>query len=169
MNRDEFGRAVLEHKDRVHSYASWLLGSPEDARDVTQESLLRLWEHRSRVQNGSTRTWLLRTAHNLCLDRLRRDSARPQHVADDFDRVPAGTGDSPEHSARRAEMREGIGKALALLSPRDRAVILMREMHGLSYAEMSHVLGLRIGALKVALHRARERLRNELIDAGVTP
>ena len=66
-------------------------------------------------------------------------------------------------------MREGIGKALALLSPRDRAVILMREMHGLSYAEMSHVLGLRIGTLKVALHRARERLRRELIDAGVTP
>ncbi len=115
MNRDEFGRMVLEHKDRVDSYASWLLGSPEEARDVTQESLLRLWEHRSGVQNGATRTWLLRTAHNLCLDRLRKEHARPRHVADDFDRVPTGNGDGPEHSARREEMREGIGKALRMM------------------------------------------------------
>ena len=76
MNSDEFGRVVTAHTDRVHSYAAWMLQDLEDARDVTQETLMRLWGHRGKVHHAAAGTWMLRTTHNLCLDRLRRRRRR---------------------------------------------------------------------------------------------
>ena len=73
MTTTEFEAAVLQHKDRVHSYARSILRDPEDAKDVAQECLVSLWRHRERVEPGAgCRSWLLRSAHNLCIDRLRR-------------------------------------------------------------------------------------------------
>lgn len=168
MDRDEFGLAVLEHKDRVHTYAAWLLGDLEEARDVTQEALMRLWEHRRKIRDGAARTWLLRTSHNLCMDRLRRKGVLRSFAPEGLDCVAVDDATDPERSLALSELRAGIGAALSSLAPRDRSMVLMREVHGLSYEEMSDVLGVQPGALRVALHRARERLRRALIGAGVT-
>jgi RNA polymerase sigma-70 factor (ECF subfamily) len=62
-----------------------------------------------------------------------------------------------------------IGRALARLSDRDRSIVLMREVHGLSYEEIATSVDLPLGTVKAALHRARERLRRELAGAGVRP
>ena len=76
MNKDEFRRVVLEHKDRVHTYAAWMIRDLHEASDVTQQAMMRLWEHRSSVVEAAAGTWLRRTAHRLCVDRLRRRSVR---------------------------------------------------------------------------------------------
>lgn len=78
MDEDAFETVAREQKDRAFSYAARLLGRRADAQDVVQEGLVRLWQHRDRVEDDTARFWLRRTVHNLCIDRLRRRRASPE-------------------------------------------------------------------------------------------
>ncbi len=171
MNRDGYENTVLALKDRVHSYATYVLGNAEEGAEVAQEALVRLWQHRERVpaEGGAARAWLLRTAHNLCMDRLRLRKSRPQVDPEHLGVLPDAEHRSPERGARGREIATGINQALKQLSPRDRAVIVMREVQGMSYDEISAALELPLGTLKAALHRARDRLRTRLVEAGIRP
>jgi RNA polymerase sigma-70 factor (ECF subfamily) len=170
MTTMEFQAAVMEHKDRVHNYARGILRDSEDARDVAQECLVRLWHHRETVEPGAgCRSWLLRSAHNLCIDRLRRRSSRPEIVQDDDAREPEDRRPNPERLAASTQLAIRLERALGDLDRRDRAIVLLREVEGLSYDEIADVLGLKLGTLKATLHRAREKLRSALTRAEVTP
>ena len=169
MNREEFELAVREHKDRVHGHAVWVLKGREDSRDVAQEALLRLWVHRSKVRPDTVGSWLLKTTHNLCIDRLRRGTVRHEVDPLGLELVEDADAPCPERSLDNADLGRAIAEALATLSPRDRSVVLMREHHGMSYDEIADAVDLPLGTLKSILHRSRERLRRALTTAGVTP
>ena len=172
MKQEAYKNTVLAHKDRVYSYATYLLSDREEGLDVAQEAFVRLWQHRDRIPagGGAARAWLLRTAHNLCMDRLRLRRTRPQVDPKLLELLPAADVQcSPQRRQEGRELHTSIMNALAQLSPRDRAVVVLREMHGLSYEELSRSLDLPLGTLKAVLHRARGRLRNHLLAAGVTP
>lgn len=169
MTDGAFREAVLAHKDRVHSYAVGMLRHREDARDVAQEALVRLWQHRHEVHDGAAKAWLLRTAHHLCLDRMRRRAVRAESDLETLEPVlPAGD-PSPERSAASEQLGRRLEAALLALPPRDRAIVLMREVQGMAYEEIAEVLDLPMGTLKAALHRTRERLREDLSRVGVAP
>jgi len=168
MNGEEFARVLSSHGDRAYTYACWLLGNADEARDSVQDGLLRLWEHRAELRDGVAGGWLLRTVHRLCLDRLRQRAVR-RHMWLEGDELPLAAADSPERCAAQSEQQATIGRALLRLSPRDRALIVMREMQDLSYEDIADVLEMPLGTLKAALFRARERLRRELTAAGVQP
>jgi RNA polymerase sigma-70 factor, ECF subfamily len=169
MTTEGFRRAVLDHKDRLHSYALWMVRDREEARDVTQESLVRLWQNRERVDEPTARSWLLRTVHNLCVDRMRRRTVRNEVPTETVESTLADGGVDPERSTASQHLRGAISRALTTLSARDRAIVLMREVHEMSYDEIAKALDLPIGTLKSTLHRAREQLRRELSGAGVSP
>ena len=164
-----FERAVREHKDRVHTYAVWMLGEREEARDVSQEALVRLWQHRERVHEPAARTWLMRTTHHLCIDRLRRRSARPEVAVENLAFALPDGKPSPERSSTSEQLGRAIKGALASLSPRDRSIVLMREVQGMAYEQIATVLDMPLGTLKATLHRCREKLREELSEAGIIP
>ena len=169
MTNDTYRTAVQEIKDRVFSYSARLLGDVEEAKDVTQEALVRLWEHRDSVPDTPrARAWTLRTAHNLAMDRLRQRSARPQAAEEVLEVLPTRAAD-PERSASGRESLRELERAIRLLSESERAVVLMREVEGLSYDEMSETLEVPLGTIKARLHRGRERLREALREAGVQP
>jgi RNA polymerase sigma-70 factor (ECF subfamily) len=169
MDRSQFGQIVQEHKDRIHTYAVWMLRDFDEARDIAQESLTRLWQHRGEIHNGAARTWLMRTTHRLCVDRLRRRATRAEVPLENLIRPPADAEPGPPAVAERDEARTVVLDALAKLSPRDRAVVLMREYDGMSYEEMADALGMPLSALKTTLYRARRRLKEALNGTGVTP
>jgi len=169
MDREEFELAVLRHKDRVHSHAVWVLQGREDSRDVAQEALLRLWVHRSQLRPDTVGSWLLKTTHNLCIDRLRRKTVRHEVDPERLELLEDEDARGPERSLDNADLGKAIAVALATLSPRDRSVVLMREHHGMSYDEIADAVGLPLGTLKSILHRSRERLRRALVTAGVAP
>jgi RNA polymerase sigma factor (sigma-70 family) len=172
MKTEGYRRLVLETKDRLFTYAAYLLGDVEEARDVAQEALVRLWEHRGEiVVSASARAWLMRTAHNLCMDRLRLRAGRASIDLQDeaLERMPAGRNGSPERAASSREIGEAITRALGDLGARDRSVLLLREVDGMSYGEIAMMLGLPLGTLKAVLHRAREKLRRLLTQEGVRP
>lgn len=167
MKRDVFERIVSGHKDRVYTYAAWVLGDVEEAADVTQQALIRLWEHRGQVAEASAGTWLRMTAHRLCMDRFRRRAVRREISLEAF--IPGGNGHA-DHVADidGHELRRAVAAELSRLEPRDRAILVLRDMDGLSYEQIGVVLAMPLGTLKASLHRARERLRRALTSAGVT-
>ena len=169
MDVAQYEHAVLEHKDRVFSFAVHLLRDREEGRDVAQEALVRLFTHRDTVLPEAARAWLLRTAHRLCLDRLRQRVSRPQVEPEVLETIAAGSADRPDQQATGRQLGARIEAALATLSPRDRSLLLLREVHGMAYDEMADTLAVPLGTLKAALHRARERCRQALMGAGVQP
>jgi RNA polymerase sigma-70 factor (ECF subfamily) len=169
MGGEDYEQVVLRHKDRVHSYAAWMLHDLDEAGDVAQEALVRLWMHREKVDTKTATSWLLRTTHNLCIDRMRRGKVRPQADPDVLSVMEDRSQPGPERSAHGHQVAEAIATALTVLSPRDRAAVVMREIQGMSYNEISDLLDVPLGTLKAVLHRARDRLRAELIGAGVRP
>jgi RNA polymerase sigma-70 factor (ECF subfamily) len=169
MDREEYEGAVRRHKDRVHSHAAWMLHGPEDARDVAQEALMRLWVHREQVRGETAGSWLLRTTHNLCIDRMRRRRVRPQVDPEHLDTMVDRGNPDPSRSAEATELGRMIGKALGSLSLRDRSAVLMREVHGMTYEEIAAAIDAPLGTIKSIIHRSRERLRRALTTAGVTP
>ncbi len=169
MTEGAYKAAVLEHKNRVYAYAAAMLRNREEARDVAQEALVRMWQHRDDVEVETARAWLLRTAHNLCLDRMRRRAVRNESALDTVEPVTPDAAPGPERRAASALTGRRIEAALMRLVPRDRAIVLMREVQGMAYEEIAEILEMPLGTLKAALHRARERLREDLLRAGVTP
>ena len=170
MDLRGFERAVVAFKDRVHAYATRMLRDRAEAQDVAQDALVKLWQHRDTVDEDSARLWLMRTAHNLCIDRLRKRKVRSEIAdGDDVMHLQPDGSPGPELRAGATEIGAGIEGALAELGPIDRAVLLMREVHELPYEEIASVLGMPIGTMKARLHRARERLRVRLVRIGVRP
>lgn len=170
MDNRGFEQAVGLHKDRVHSYAKMMLKDPAEAQDVAQEALVRLWQHQAQVDAPGARSWLMRTAHNLCIDRMRKRRVRSE-IADGETMVDLQSDHNPgpQQRAEASEIGDRIEGALATLSSVDRAVIVMREVQGLPYDEIAQVLRVPLGTLKARLHRARDRLRTKLCREGVTP
>ena len=169
MTMPEFQGSVLQLKDRVYSYARHMLRDAEEAQDVAQECFVKRWRNLDRVDPGpACKGWLLRTAHNLCVDRMRRRATRSEIRQDDApDPVDARPG--PERLAGASQTGKLLEQALLGLSERDRAIVLLREVEGLPYEEIAQTLGMNMGTLKATLHRTRERLRRELIRAEVSP
>ncbi len=169
MEAAAFREVVLRHKDRVHAYAVWMLGNAEEARDVAQEVLVRLWQNTAKVEIDLALPWLLRTTYRLCIDKTRRRKVRSEVSGDGvLDPVPAGD-PGPDRRAVSDEVGRAIAAALDRLHEVDRAVVVMREVQGMSYEEIAGALGLPLGTVKAKLHRARDRMRRDLVGAGVTP
>jgi RNA polymerase sigma-70 factor (ECF subfamily) len=169
MDRSGFESALRLHGDRVYNYAVWLLGDSDGAEDVVQESYMRLWRHHASVEEPASRTWLLRTVNRLCVDRFRSQSTRREVELESSEASQTAESGSSISEIERGELQHAIREALAALAPRDRALIVLREMQALTYEEISGILELPISTLKPALCRARERLRNRLTSDGVRP
>lgn len=163
---------VDTYGDRLYSLALRLLGDPDEAQDVVQETFIRaldrLDQFREEARFG---TWLYRIAYNQALMALRR--RRPHLRLDDpveteeGDVLPRELEDwsqLPEDRLLAGEMRERLEAAIQELSPALRSVFLLRDVHGFSTQETAEVLGISPGAVKVRLHRARMRLRERLSE-----
>lgn len=170
MDADGYQQVVIDQKDRLFSFAAHLLRDREEARDIAQEALVRLWQHVDAVPDQpSARAWLMRTAHHLCIDRIRQRKGRPECDAETTIPNLQAPDSTPEQHVGGRQIGGKIASALQRLTERDRALVLMREVHQMSYEEIATAMGMPLGTLKAALHRARERCRQELVSAGVQP
>jgi ribosome biogenesis GTPase len=140
-----------------------------EAEDVTQEVLIKLWRKGSDIRPGRIRPWLLQVTRNACIDQLRRRSRSapvvPIHPDEGGCPEPAGTAPDPERIAAGNQLGQRIVEALSRLTDNGRGVVVLREIQGLSYAEIAEVMNMSIGSVRVTLHRARRRLRTILEEA----
>jgi RNA polymerase sigma-70 factor (ECF subfamily) len=142
----------------VYGLAMRLAHDAAEAEELTQEVFVRAWESRRRFDTAAhLRNWLRRVTVNEWINRARRNRAVP---LDDEEAgpTPAALTTPPAVPGVRLDLE----RALALLSPRLRAVLVLFDLYGLDHAEIGASMGMTVGASKVQLHRARRRLRELL-------
>lgn len=174
-DREAFTALMELHQTKVYNLALRMTGSPEDAADLSQEAFLNAWRGLPAFQGDSSfATWLYRLTNNACIDFLRREKRR-QNVGgalslDDEDTDLANVipdhAPSPQAVLEGKELKEAIRSGLAQLSEEHRQVLVLREVTGLSYAEIARVTGLEEGTVKSRIARARLALRNILRSGG---
>jgi RNA polymerase sigma-70 factor (ECF subfamily) len=161
-DRAAFSRVYEMHRERAFRLAYGVLLDRDEAREAVQEAFLRLYEGAARWQpNAAIGTWLYRVVLNHCLS-LRRRLLRFGRGAG-----PTSAQASPERAAVLGEAVVIVEKSLAELPARQRAVLTLRLDGGLEPSEIAPLVGMTPNATRVALHRALERLRENLAAAGI--
>jgi len=165
MHDDDFDWAVTLYQRRVFTFATYLLSSADEAEDVTQEVLVRLWSSGPAIPLERLGAWLLRVTRNACLDHLRRRRRQRRFVpvaAADTDLEVASRAPGPEVLATASQLGRRLIVGLGRLTEPQRSIVILRHIEGLSCREIGEIVDMTEGSVRVALHRARRRLRNEL-------
>ena len=159
---------VERHAPKVNRLASQLLGDFEEARDAAQESLVKLCT-RLRQFRGEAQfaTWLHRLVVNTCRDRMAFQRVRRTEPLVEDGRATDEESD-PTRLAALADLRRDVAEALARLSPKQRAAVVLRDSFGLSYAEIARVASIPVGTAKCYVHRARARMKAHLEELART-
>jgi len=165
---DAFGTLVERYQRRVANVAFAVVHNQDDAIELAQETFVRAYENLRKFESRSSfSTWLYRIAANLAIDFWRREGRHVvlhgEDAETEIQRLPAERGDSFK-TASRKELSGRLSQALEELTPEHRAVILLREVEGLSYDEISEVLQCPRGTVMSRLHYARNRMRGLLKD-----
>lgn len=169
-----FERLIRRHEDRVYCLSLRLLGDPDRALDVTQETFVRALQGLKDFRGESTfSTWLCRIAINLCYSERRRDGRRRLRnlgeLLDDPSAEPRGRSlllddraREPIEASESRELGALVREAVASLEEELRFVVVLRDLEQLSYEEVAAALEIPVGTVRSRLHRARDVLRQRL-------
>lgn len=176
-DQSAFGQLVTDNEKRIYNLCRRLTGNEQDGEDLAQEAFLNAWKGLARFQGDSSfATWVYRLASNACIDHLRKEKRR-QNIASAVSLDDDGGEDgwqkelpdnrySPQQELEQKEKRTAIEQALEQVSEEHKQILVMREMSGLSYGEISSVLGLEEGTVKSRIARARTAMRKVLQKDG---
>jgi RNA polymerase sigma factor (sigma-70 family) len=157
-----FEKLYQRHVHAVYRYALAVLHNEADAEDVTQTTFLSAYRAFQRGERPHRpHNWLIKIAHNVCRQRFRDSSRRPQEV--EFDETLAAAPTQETDVPTAGEIR----RALGFLAFNQRAALVMRELEGRSYAEIAQILDISVGAVETLIFRARRALREQL-EGGLT-
>jgi RNA polymerase sigma-70 factor (TIGR02960 family) len=172
----EFAALAERHRRELHVHCYRMLGSFEEAEDLVQETLLRAWRGRAALERDETlRAWLYKIATNACLDAIKRNRRRVPSLGSFRDvpwlqpypdRLPTEAAPAGEEPAAAVIGRETIEltflAVIQLLPPRQRAVLILRDVLDWPASEVAELLELGVAAVNSALQRARATLREHL-------
>jgi RNA polymerase sigma-70 factor (ECF subfamily) len=167
-----FRQLVERYQRRIYQLALGMTKDPDDAMDIAQETFVRVHKYLPSFKGDSSFfTWTYRIATNLCLDAQRKKS-RTERVdpIDEGDEAeieaamdpPSHALAGPQRQALNEELKGKMDEALASLSENHRAILLLREVDGLSYEELAKVLEIRKGTVMSRLFHARLKMQNKL-------
>lgn len=168
-DRPAFAELVERHQRRAFSIALGLVRDEQDASEIVQEAFLRVYRGLDGFNGAASFfTWLYRIVKNLSIDLMRRP-AWQRELADELAGEQADAlflarlaDTDPEDALRRRELAAVVGRAIDALPPYHRAVILMREVEGMSYEEMAVAAGVSKGTIMSRLFHARKKLQRAL-------
>jgi len=172
-----FEELVLKYEKTVYNLALRMVGDRDDAFDMTQEAFIKAYGSLSSFRGDSKfSVWIYRIATNVCLDFLRSKSRKQQvslTVSDDDDEdaqldIPDPSS-TPEQQLIKKISMQSVEEGLKTLPDKQRQILVMRELGGMSYAEIGKVLSLEEGTVKSRIFRARKRLCTFLLDSGNIP
>ncbi len=162
-------QVVREHSARVYRLAYRLSGNAQDAEDLTQETFVRVFRSLANFAPGTFEGWLHRITTNLFLDMVRRrQRIRVDALPEDTERLP-GTAPSPEQVYADTHLDPQIQAALDALSPEFRVAVVLCDIEGLTYEEISATLGIKLGTVRSRIHRGRVQLRQALAHLAPRP
>ncbi len=173
---DAFNRLVLAYQELAFNLAYRMLSDPAGAEDATQNAFLSAYRNLSSYRGGSFRAWVLRMVTNTCYDELRRQHRHPTTALEPMDdqdeeeiespRWLADDAPSPEQELESSELNDAVQDCLNNLPDDFKAVIVMVDIEGLDYQEVSAAINKPLGTIKSRVARARMRLRECLQGYG---
>ena len=172
-----FEALVTAYQKQVYNLALRTVGNPEDAADLSQEAFLRAYRSIGSFRGDSKfSVWLYRLTTNICIDFLRSKGRKPTVSLtmenDDEETQELDVADDrfdPEENFQRAELQRAVQRGLKSLPEEFRTILVLRELEGMSYAEIGEILHLEEGTVKSRLFRARSRLCDFLKQDGNLP
>ncbi|MBV8817536.1 MAG: sigma-70 family RNA polymerase sigma factor [Acidobacteriaceae bacterium] len=160
-----FNQIVAAYRKRIFGTVSRLIGRPEDVEDVAQEVFLRLYYSLDQLRTPEVfEPWLYRLTVNASYDYLRKQRRRNESRMADLSEQQvvmadaAAGGRTSSEQQRRQQVREFVHSLLDAVSDEDRALLMLKEVEGLSIKELEQIYGVKENALKVRLFRARQRV-----------
>ena len=180
-DEDAFNRLARRHQQPLINFIARFTGDKDNAEDLAQETFIRMYKAANRYKPGRAqfKTWMYLIAKRLCMNEIRnrgrRDRFRVDNIAtndkaysandeqiDLIATAPADAAFQPEVALERKELRDAIQKAIAELPEQYRFPLILRDIQGLSYEEISKILELRSGTTKSRINRARLMLKDKL-------
>lgn len=164
--KEAFGMIVQTHQHRIFSFVVRMVRDPALAEDLTQDAFIRAYRKLHLYDpERPFLPWLFRIAANLTRNHLKSAASRElPHSPEHFTQVPTLAAAQDEQTAQRAAVQQ-LERAIFELSAKDRAPLVLKHIEGLSYGEISQILGISVVALKMRVSRARRKLR-KLLEAG---
>jgi len=173
-DRDAFRTLFERYHRRAYALAFGVLRHPDDALDVVQDAFIKAHKYLDKFEgNSSFYTWLYRIVMNLAIDHLRKhrrqkpvelDEHHLDEAAGDESLLPKILGGNPGRALLDKQIRARIDEALGTLSDNHRAVLIMRELEGMSYEEMAQAMGCSKGTIMSRLFHARKNMQRQLMD-----
>lgn len=171
-----FEELVLRYEKTVYNLALRMVGDRDDAFDMTQEAFIKAYGSLSSFRGDSKfSVWIYRITTNVCLDFLRSKSRKQQvslTVSDDDEDAQLDIPDpkaDPEQQLIKKISMQSVEEGLKTLPDKQRQILVMRELGGMSYAEIGKALSIEEGTVKSRIFRARKRLCIFLLDSGNIP
>lgn len=174
-----FKSLVRRYENRLYNAAFRILGNAEEAEEVVQDTCLKLHQNIDRFRSQSTfAAWIFRIAHNTCLDKLRSKQRRKgfnlfsfdplarQEEGEEASMVVSQAADTAPNPAEKLDLNEQgaiISESLKKLPETQRTVVVLHDIEGFSYNEISTIVGANIGTVRSRLHYGRLKLR-ELLE-----
>ncbi len=163
----QFETLYRTYRDTVYNYLYYMCREEELAKDLAQETFLKIFQGMRRFRGDcSEKTWCLTIARNTFLSYARKK--QPMLLEEELSTEAGGNLDSPlETQMIRREESAFVQKVLFMLKEEERTILLLRDCEGIAYEELSRILGITEANVKVRLHRARKKYRKlYLIESG---
>jgi RNA polymerase sigma-70 factor (ECF subfamily) len=170
---DSFNQLVKQYQEQIYNLSLHIMGDGPSADDATQDALFSAWRAINRYRSGNFRAWLLRIATNVCRDKIR---SRKRHPTVSLDAMPVepdlSSSDNsknlqdPKDYVTNLELNNEIQAGLAQLSREQRIVVILSDIQGLNYEEISQITDCSLGTVKSRLSRGRQVLRDYLLKNG---
>ena len=161
---NQFRQVMKDHQNQVYSFSRHFLGNSEDAADVTQVVMIKLWEHFDKLKTEQLGGWIMRVTRNACIDAYRaRKTRQAVHESENADGSLFGASkNKSDQMIEQEEIKVNIDQAIKELDDPQKTIVILREIQGMSYDEISESLQIPLNTVKVYLHRGRQTMRKSL-------
>ena len=165
MSLETFKMRVLPVKDKLYRFAYRFLKDEDEARDIVQEVLIKVWYQREEMHHlENMEAWCMRITRNMSLDRLKSKQYKyTDSLSEDFD-MSSGEEQTPYRNVENNDTMANINRLISSLPEKQRQVIQLRDVEGYSYKEIVEILALDMNQVKVNLFRARKSIKENLVN-----
>lgn len=169
MKKNKYKKFLEKNKDKVFSYAVYLLHCWEDAEDTTQEVFLKLWDNWYKINPQKRESWTMRVTHNCCIDLIRKRKKIQQTTESEIINSNntydySDVFSNPEKQFHLTEQQKIILTTMAKLPKKQQNVLILHYFYDKKIKEISTMLEIKESTLKVILHRARKSMKTLLSE-----
>ncbi len=160
MQQSQFKNMILIHKDQMYRLALRILRNEEDAKDIVQDSLIKLWDKREVLGNiKSHKSFALTIIRNACIDLIRKRKPETNHQ----ENLERSDKLNPEKQLDISDQLEKVKQIINQLNKQQRELIQLRDIEELDYNEISEITGLTVNTIRVNISRARKEIRRRMM------